>query len=198
MNHITGMVVLTLAACDSRAELAALREQVEDQDSRLAALQTRMDGVASELAEVRNTRSREALAAVEKPDDRVQVMNGTTAPATEATKALEDCPGIRCTISSKQLAALRADPAAVFTEARYVQAGNGVSPGFKVFGLRPGRLFRAIGLRNGDLITEVNGMRFGTFEEVQAASGGLPPHGEFKIEGERKGEPLQLTVMITE
>ncbi len=200
MKLIAGTVVaLVLVACDSGAEVAALREQVAAQETKIAELQARVDAVAQKQELAQDDSLKAALAAIEKLDVSMKAMDDLTTAAVEAGEGSEACPNNRCTISRKLIEGLRADPEAAMKQARVMPSvKDGKTRGFKIFGVRPGSVAKAIGLKNGDLILEVGGKKLGTAEEALAAYNAIPLEGEWKISVERTGAPLELTIVMTE
>jgi len=73
---------------------------------------------------------------------------------------------------------------------------NGKYEGFKLVGVRPGSLYRSIGVRSGDVIKSVNGKPIDSpnkalelFEQLKASS-------SIQLEIERRGQPKQLSYSI--
>ena len=73
---------------------------------------------------------------------------------------------------------------------------NGKYEGFKLVGVRPGSLYRSIGVRSGDVIKSVNGKAIDSpnkalelFEQLKASS-------SIQLEIERRGQPKQLNYAI--
>lgn len=73
---------------------------------------------------------------------------------------------------------------------------NGKYEGFKLVGVRPGSLYRSIGVRSGDVIKSVNGKAIDSpnkalelFEQLKASS-------NIQLEIERRGQPKQLNYAI--
>jgi general secretion pathway protein C len=73
---------------------------------------------------------------------------------------------------------------------------NGKYEGFKLVGVRPGSLYRSIGVRSGDVIKSVNGKPIDSpnkaldlFEQLKASS-------SIQLEIERRGQPKQLNYSI--
>ena len=73
---------------------------------------------------------------------------------------------------------------------------NGKYEGFKLVGVRPGSLYRSIGVRSGDVIKSVNGKAIDSpnkalelFEQLKASS-------NIQLEIERRGQPKQPNYAI--
>lgn len=69
--------------------------------------------------------------------------------------------------------------------------------GFKVFGVRPTSPFKAVGLKNGDLVTELAGKPLRSTDDLAAAYGELRVRDEWTIVGERQGAPFTISIVVT-
>lgn len=105
-------------------------------------------------------------------------------------------PG-RCTISRATVEGLLADPVALSRQARVIPSvKDGVARGLKFYGIRPGSLPKALGLKNGDLLVGVNERPLTDMESSMQLYSGLRRADELRLAIERKGEPLTLTLKI--
>jgi general secretion pathway protein C len=83
--------------------------------------------------------------------------------ADEAIK----CNGNTCTVSKAFRDQLIANPALLSKQARVIPAmRDGETRGFKFYGIRPGSLPKLFGMKNGDMITAVNGQELKSADEV--------------------------------
>lgn len=73
---------------------------------------------------------------------------------------------------------------------------DGVTQGFKLYGIRPGSLPRRIGLKNGDLLVAINGARIASFNEHAMLRRLLPTADRVLLDIVRKGEPLRITLRL--
>lgn len=73
---------------------------------------------------------------------------------------------------------------------------DGVTQGFKLYGIRPGSLPRRIGLKNGDLLVAINGARIASFNEHTVLRRLLPTADRVLLDVVRKGEPLRITLRL--
>jgi hypothetical protein len=104
-----------------------------------------------------------------------------------------------CTIKRSVFDTLAADPSSLPKQARVVPATrDGATLGFKLYGVRPGSLPKLIGIKNGDLISAVNGKPLRTIDDVMTLATSLRKAKKLDLVGERKGEPLSITITITD
>lgn len=104
-----------------------------------------------------------------------------------------------CTIKRSVIDALADAPASLAKQARVIPSiKEGLSQGFKFYGIRPGSLPKLIGMKNGDLITAVNGKDVRTIEDVMGLYPTLRNAKKIELVGERKGDPITITITIDE
>lgn len=85
----------------------------------------------------------------------------------------------------------------VATQARIVPSfKNGVANGFKLFSIRPGSLYSAIGIQNGDVITRINGYDMNSPEKALEVYTRLKDAANIEIEYERRGQPMKSSYRI--
>lgn len=68
--------------------------------------------------------------------------------------------------------------------------------GFKLVGVRPGSLYRAIGIRSGDVITAVNGNKIDSPNKALELFEQLKSSSNINVEIERRGQPKTLGYTI--
>jgi S1-C subfamily serine protease len=68
--------------------------------------------------------------------------------------------------------------------------------GFQVFGIRPGTIVAAIGIANGDSIRAINGHVVRTIDEVADLYPQIKDEKEWRIDLERRGRPVLITITI--
>jgi general secretion pathway protein C len=68
--------------------------------------------------------------------------------------------------------------------------------GFKVFSIRPASLFARIGLRNGDVLKEVNGIPLTGVDQAYQALTGLQGESSIQVNLIRQNEPITLSYEI--
>jgi general secretion pathway protein C len=76
------------------------------------------------------------------------------------------------------------------------ESRNDALAGFRVFGIRPGSPFAALGLSNGDLLLAVNGRSIATAEAAMAAFAPLRAASHVWLEVERDGRRVRLDYAI--
>ena len=73
---------------------------------------------------------------------------------------------------------------------------DGVTQGFKLYGIRPGSLPKRIGMKNGDLLVAVNGARVASYNEYATLRQRVPTADQIHLDIVRKGEPLRITLRL--
>jgi type II secretion system protein C len=68
--------------------------------------------------------------------------------------------------------------------------------GFKLVGVRPGSLYRSLGIRSGDIITSVNGNRIDNPGKALELFEQLKKSANITVDIERRGQPRQLSYTI--
>ena len=68
--------------------------------------------------------------------------------------------------------------------------------GFKLVGVRPGSLYRAIGIRSGDVITSVNGNKIDSPNKALELFEQLKSSSNIQVEIERRGQAKTLGYTI--
>jgi hypothetical protein len=67
---------------------------------------------------------------------------------------------------------------------------EGKPNGFKLYAMRPGSLARALGLKNGDTITKLNGQELSSVERAFEVFRSLPTSGDITLDILRRGKPM--------
>ena len=89
------------------------------------------------------------------------------------------------------------DLSALGSQARVVpNYRNGKYEGFKLVGVRPGSLYRAIGVRSGDVIKSVNGKPIDSPNKALDLFEKLKNSSHISLDIERRGQPKQLSYTI--
>jgi general secretion pathway protein C len=90
------------------------------------------------------------------------------------------------------------DMSKIAMDARIVPSfKNGVANGFKLFSIRPGSLYSAIGIENGDVIQRINGYEINSPEKALELYQKLRESSNVKLDIEHNGQPLQKEYSIT-
>jgi hypothetical protein len=100
-------------------------------------------------------------------------------------------------IKRAALDAVLGDPMAIARSARVVPSmKNGNMDGFKLFGIRPGTLSARLGLLNGDTLRAINGLALDEPDKALEVYTKLRTATALRLELERQGKPLTLSIQI--
>lgn len=100
-------------------------------------------------------------------------------------------------ISKAAVARLKSEPLRLLKLVRVVPAiRDGQAAGFKVFGIRAGSIPAALGLRNGDVIDQVNAMPVRDAEEGMAAYRKIASARRLHVRLQRRGKPVYLRIDV--
>jgi general secretion pathway protein C len=103
----------------------------------------------------------------------------------------------RCVIKREFFADLLMNPVRLTGQARVMPSFRDGEPrGLKFYAVRPGTLPRAIGMKNGDLLTAINGRPLRTLDDALTEFTLLRGLRSLDLDIERKGEPVRLHVDI--
>jgi S1-C subfamily serine protease len=104
------------------------------------------------------------------------------------------------TITRATVDALLADPAKLSTAARVVPSLD--ADGFKIYGIRAARTdrfsFAALGFRNGDLVTAINGQQLTDMSAALEIYTEVRKAKKVEVAVVRRGRPLTLTIEVVE
>lgn len=123
-----------------------------------------------------------------KPDDR-------TIPGAE--EAI-NCPTEdTCTVERAFVEQLMANPAMLAKQARIVpKQKDDEILGYKLYGIRRGSLPKLLGLKNGDMITAVNGEELKSMDKAMALYTKLRRASNLSVSIERKGKQITKEIQI--
>ena len=94
--------------------------------------------------------------------------------------------------------AVFANPTAFARSARVVPAmKNGQPVGFKIYAIRPGSFYAAIGLANGDTVQTINGLALDSPSTALDVYSKLKGVDSIRIDLERRGRPEAVKITIT-
>lgn len=189
---VTTALVMLLAGCDqaARAEVAAMRAEMDAQREALRAMRAEVDRLTVELERERTER-REGDAAREVPPPLPPAVVEEAPPVSVA------CTGGTCTIARAELAALVSDGAALAKAARIIPwMEGGKTAGFKLFGIRPSSPLASVGLLNGDALSEINGTKLDSIDAAAKVFADVQKLERVVLRGVRKGAPFELVVAI--
>lgn len=159
----------TAAASDPRLSWAAIEDQKSHEHEVVRVgdhLQDRAEVVRIERRRIvlRNNGKLEELAleknAGSSPQSGMMRMGSPGANLASSRNPVRRLSDNRYAVDRSDVKSLAGNPAALFSEARIVpKYQNGAMVGVQVNAIRPGSLFQQIGIRNGDVITELNGIQ---------------------------------------
>ncbi|MEZ4450211.1 MAG: type II secretion system protein GspC [Nannocystaceae bacterium] len=102
-----------------------------------------------------------------------------------------------CTIDRAFVESVLSNPAALAKQARVVPSVvDGEPRGFKFYGIRSGSLPKLLGLKNGDMITAVNGNELKSMDDAMALYAKLRRASNVSITIERKGKQINKEITI--
>ncbi|MDC0673968.1 type II secretion system protein GspC [Nannocystis radixulma] len=102
-----------------------------------------------------------------------------------------------CTVDRMFVDSLFANPAALTKQARVMPSiKDGETKGFKFYGIRPGSLPKLLGMKNGDLLTSVNGIELKSVDQVMGLLTKMRSASNLQVTIERKGESITKDITI--
>jgi general secretion pathway protein C len=109
-----------------------------------------------------------------------------------------NCPNENtCIVERAFVEQLMANPAMLAKQARIVPSQkDGETQGFKFYGIRRGSLPNLIGLKNGDMLTEVNGEQLDGMDKAMALYTKLRRASNLTVTIERKGQRMNKEIQI--
>jgi S1-C subfamily serine protease len=117
-------------------------------------------------------------------------------PAARTTSASIACsaPG-HCTVERAVVEQLLADPARLASDARVLPLG---ARGVRIDGVRPGSILDGIGLRSGDVLVAVDGVRLSSIGAIAAGYQRLraTPPDRVMVALDRGGQPETIELAI--
>jgi len=112
-----------------------------------------------------------------------------------AREAIE-CDKGTCTVKRKFVQGLLANPAKLNRQAKFKSYSRGGKKGYKIYRVRRGTIGRLLGLRNGDLLTAVNGQPLDSLDRVMGMYTRLRRASHLSLTYERKGKVRELDLNI--
>ena len=175
--------LLLLLGCTPKAETAAL-------EARVAALEADSEAQDLEIAGLRDRL--DFLASREAPP---------SPPHHDSTAVVGDAPVCTADGDRMMLPSLEGlDEGFLTRSARIVphQSATGKTDGFRLLAIRPGSLLATCGVKNGDILTSVEGMPVTSMEEMLAAYTGLGDRRSLTFGLIRQSAPVQLTLYLSD
>ena len=87
-----------------------------------------------------------------------------------------------------------ADPAQVTSGGRAVPVVDGAQGGFKLYAIRPGSAYAALGLEDGDVVRAINGTPVASADQILELV--ARSTGQITLDLFRRGQPLLLNYLI--
>ncbi len=109
-----------------------------------------------------------------------------------------ECKGGTCHVDRKFVNKLIKNPALLTKQARVKPwSQDGEMKGYKIYRVRKGTLPKLLGLRNGDVITSINGNDLDSMDRVMKLYAKLKNANNLEIEYQRKGKTKSATIEIS-
>ena len=90
------------------------------------------------------------------------------------------------------------DPSAMLNQARFMpKFEGGQMIGLQVNDPRPGSVFEQAGIKNGDVITEINGVKINSAEQSRKVMSAFEGSSDIDIVVLRNGESTTMTLSVT-
>jgi len=129
-----------------------------------------------------------------KPDEDAPKPAGMIEGAENAIKCESENS---CTIERAWLEGVLSNPASLAKQARVMPSvKDGETRGFKFYGIRPGSLPKLLNIKNGDLITAVNGTDLKSMDGAMSLYAKLRRANNLSVTIERKGESITKEITI--
>lgn len=135
------------------------------------------------------------LAVVEKKKEDEPKSSASSLPGAE--DAIKCDSENSCTVNREFIDSLFANPAALTKQARVMPSiKDGETKGFKFYGIRPGSLPKLLNMKNGDLLTSVNGIELKSVDQVMGLLTKMRSASNLQVTIERKGETITKDITI--
>ena len=109
-----------------------------------------------------------------------------------------NCPDENtCVVERAFVEQLMSNPAMLAKQARIVPSQrDGETQGFKFYGIRRGSLPKLLGLKNGDMLTEVNGEEIRSVDKAMSLAMKLRRASNLSVTLVRKGKQITKEIQI--
>ena len=125
-----------------------------------------------------------------KPDGKSVAIDG-------AEQAISCANENSCTVDRAFVEKLMANPTQLMTQARmFPVTKDGETQGFRVSGIKSGSLATMLGLKNGDVVSEINGAKLGTIDDALAMYQKLRRASHLSVTVERGGAVINKEISI--
>ena len=116
---------------------------------------------------------------------------------SDALRAAIRCHAGRCAIGRAAFDTMRGSPEPFARQVRIVPSyRDGEMNGLKLFGIRSGSIPALLGLKNGDLVTEIAGVELDSMKRLMSLSSDLAGADTVTLEVQRRGETVHLDYEI--
>jgi type II secretion system protein C len=131
------------------------------------------------------------------PAAEPQSKPGKTVAIEGAEQAIDCANENSCTVDRAFVEKLMANPTQLMTQARmFPVTKDGETQGFRVSGIKSGSLATLIGLKNGDVVSEINGAKLGTIDDALAMYQKLRRASHLSVTVERGGAVINKEISI--
>ena len=121
----------------------------------------------------------------------------TTSVTADAVLAGIRCHAGHCAIGRTAFDTMRKSPEAFARQFRIVPSyRDGEMNGLKLYGIRTGTIADLLGLKNGDLVTQIAGVKLDSMKRLMSLSADLYGADTVNLEVLRKGETVYLSYEI--
>ena len=115
----------------------------------------------------------------------------------DAVRAGIRCHAGHCAIGRAAFDTMRQSPDAFARQMRIVPSyRDGEMNGLKLYGIRSGTIPDLLGLKNGDLVTQIAGVELDSMKRLMSLSSDLYGADNVHLEVKRRGETMQLSYEI--
>ncbi len=225
---LTPVLLLVPLACQPTGEtpddatekleqrLAAIEAKLDSIDDRLDrsrvaiepllswATQSKEHDAAREARRLEREQKMDARRARRDAQSHDPPLRGPTSRAIEGAAEGIQCTGfesprVECRIDRALVDELVDNPALLAKQARIVpHQRDGVTVGYKFYGIRRDTLPKLLGIHNGDTLTGVDGDPIDSIDDAMALYSTLRKAKRFELDMQRKGSPYSLKIVIEE
>lgn len=122
---------------------------------------------------------------------------GSTVAIEGAEQAINCSSENACTVDRKFVEQLMQSPQQLMSQARmFPVTKDGETAGFRVSGVRKGSLATLLGLKNGDVVSEINGSKLGSIDDALAMYQKLRRANHLSVTVERGGAVITKEISI--
>jgi general secretion pathway protein C len=132
-----------------------------------------------------------------KPAAEPKTKPGKTVAIDGAEQAISCASEDSCTVDRAFVEKLMANPTQLMSQAKmFPVTKDGETQGFRVSGIRSGSLATMLGLKNGDVVSEINGAKLGTIDDALAMYQKLRRASHLSVTVERGGAVINKQISI--